>query len=77
MKWTGYVEYGTNGFTMLLDINNHYIENYVVDDEYEVKFFKKISERRYELKILKKYYDFNTLESRHIEFDVVYELVNW
>ncbi len=72
----GFVEFSRNGFVVKLDKENHLIENLIIDNENEIKYFDKISETRYRLIVIKKYYDFSTSQDINNEFEIIYDLNN-
>jgi len=72
----GLVDFERNGFTILLDNDVHFVENILIDNENEVKYFSKISETKYRLILAKKYYDFRSSQYTYNEFEINYELAD-
>ena len=72
----GLVDFERNGFTILLDNDVHSVENILIDNENEVKYFSKISETKYKLILAKKYYDFRSSQYTYNEFEINYELAD-
>ncbi len=73
---SGYVEFTRNGSILELEKENHLIENLIIDDENEIKYFGKISETRYKLILIKTYYNFNISQNINSEFEIIYEMNN-
>jgi len=73
---SGYVEFARNGFTITLDNDIFSTENMEIDSDNYVINFTKQNNNQMKIVLRKKYFDFNDISFKNIEFEIIYEKTN-